>query len=223
MTQAALNLILVGAPGSGKGTQAALLIERRGLTQISTGDILRQAVKEGTELGMQAKRFMDAGELVPDGLIVGLIRERLAKGGLERGFVLDGFPRTLAQAEALSRMLSESKTSIHRVLVIDVPEEAIVERIVGRRSCTSCGNVHHVKFSPPKKDGICDRCGNALVQRADDQEDKVRVRLRAFAGQTAEVIPYYERQGLVARIDGQQAPDAVYKGIERVLGPAAAS
>lgn len=220
MTSTAHNIILVGAPGSGKGTQSKLLLERYGLPQISTGDILRQAVKDGTPLGLEAKRYMNAGELVPDRLIVGLIEARLKEPGYTHGWVLDGFPRTLAQAEALQEMLEQVKQKLERVIVIDVPGESLVERIAGRRSCTACGNVHHVKFSPPKKDGICDRCGSPLEQRADDQEEKVRVRLKAFTGQTAEVIPYYERQGLVRRIDGERTPIEVFAEIENALKPA---
>jgi adenylate kinase len=210
----ATNLILVGAPGSGKGTQSKLLLERHQLPQISTGDILRAAVKAGTPLGKKAQEYMNAGKLVPDELIMGLIEERLGQPELSKGFVLDGFPRTLNQAKALSALLEKLGQTITKVVVIDVDEQVIFERIVGRRTCTSCGNVHHVKFSPPKKDGVCDRCGSPLVQRPDDSEEKARVRLQEFREVKAQVIPYYEGQGLVARVDGEASPEKVYAAIE---------
>lgn len=213
-----LNIILIGAPGSGKGTQSQLLIDRHRLPQISTGDILRQAVKAGTKLGVAAKEYMNQGKLVPDELIVGLIEERLGHSEYARGFILDGFPRTLAQAEALETLLARIGERIHKVIVLDVPDEVIFERIVGRRTCTSCGNVHHVKFSPPKRPGVCDRCGAALVQRPDDSEEKARVRLAEFQAANAQVIPYYDRRGLVVRVDGQAAPETVFGEIGRALG-----
>lgn len=213
-----LNLILVGAPGSGKGTQAHRLVEKYSIPQISTGDMLRAAVRDGTELGKEAKKFMDAGNLVPDDVIVGLIEERLKQGDTDKGFILDGFPRTLAQAAALDGMLEKTGTDLHRVVVIEVPDEVIVERITGRRSCKNCGAVYHVKFSPPQKDGICDKCGSdQLYQRSDDTEEKVRVRLDAYADQTAAVIPHYEQKGLVRRVDGNRSPDEVFVGILEVL------
>lgn len=214
----ALNLILVGAPGSGKGTQSKLLLDRHGLPQISTGDILRQAVKSGTKLGLEAQQFMNKGKLVPDELIVGLIEERLGLPEYNRGWVLDGFPRTLAQAKALDGLLDQLRASITRVVVIDVLDEVIYERIVGRRTCTTCGHVHHVKFSPPKKDGVCDRCGSGLVQRPDDSEEKATVRLKEFNEVKAEVIPYFAAQGLVVHVDGVSPPEQVYARIEQALG-----
>ena len=211
------NLILIGAPGSGKGTQSQWLLEKYGLPQLSTGDILRQAVKDGTPLGVQAKGYMDAGRLVPDELIIGLMRERLGGPAFTKGFVLDGFPRTVAQARALDLMLSELGRELSRVVVLEVPDESIVQRIVGRRSCPSCGNVHHVQFSPPKADGRCDRCGSGLVQREDDSEQKVRVRLSQFRAQTADVIPHYEPRGIVRRLDGQGTPEAVFGAVRKAL------
>ncbi|MFO0728748.1 MAG: adenylate kinase [Myxococcota bacterium] len=212
------RIIFVGAPGSGKGTQAQRLLDRYGTPQISTGDILRQARKEGTSLGKEAQKYMDQGKLVPDDLIIDLIKDTLGKGGFDKGWVLDGFPRTLAQAEALDRMLSARGEKVTSVLFIDVPAAVLIERIVGRRSCPSCGNVHHIKFHPPKVAGVCDKCGTALVQRADDTEEKAKVRQAAFEADTAAVIPYYERQKLVTRIDGLQAPDEVFSRIEKALG-----
>lgn len=216
MSKPALNLILVGAPGSGKGTQSKLLLEHHGLPQISTGDILRAAVKAGTKLGLEAKDYMNQGKLVPDGLIIGLIEERL--GELREGWILDGFPRTLAQAKALEALLVRIGMDITKVVVIDVPEAVIFERIVGRRTCTTCNNVHHVKFSPPRQENVCDRCGGALVQRSDDSEEKAGVRLREFREVKAEVIPHYGAQGLVVHVDGESAPERVYEQIERALG-----
>lgn len=217
-----LNLILVGAPGSGKGTQAQRLLEEHGLPQISTGDMLRQAQRDGTPLGLEAKGYMNAGQLVPDGLIVNLIKERLGQPDTKKGFVLDGFPRTVAQAEALDVMLKGTGTQLSAVVVIDVPDQAIVERITGRRSCKACGAVFHIQFSPPKKAGVCDRCGaEALYQREDDTEEKVRVRLKAFADQTSQVIPYYQAQGLVTRLNGLGSPDEVYAAIQRAVGAGA--
>ncbi len=212
------KLILVGAPGSGKGTQALRLLEVYGAKQISTGDILRQAVKDGTSLGVQAKSFMNEGKLVPDQLIIDLIRETLGKGGFAGGWVLDGFPRTLAQAQALDVMLTELGESLGHVLVLDVPASLLIERIVGRRSCPGCGNVHHLKFSPPKKDGVCDRCGTELVHRPDDTVEKATVRQNAFEAQTAEVIPHYVSKGIVTRVDGTTSPDDVFRALERALG-----
>lgn len=212
-----MNLILVGAPGSGKGTQAKRIQERYALPQISTGDILRQAVRDGTKVGLEAKGYMDAGKLVPDAVLVGIIRDRLKADDTNGGFVLDGFPRTLAQAEALDAMLSEATREIFRVILIDVPAEDLVVRITGRRSCKACGSVFHQQFSPPKEEGKCDRCGGELFQREDDTEEKVRVRLEAYEAQTAEVIPYYQKKGLVAQVDGRMAPDAVYGQLEAVL------
>lgn len=208
------NIILVGAPGSGKGTQAQRLIADEGLVQISTGDILRAAVKAGTVLGCQAKSYMDAGQLVPDDLIIGLIRERMKADDVQQGVILDGFPRTVPQAEALDRLLEELGERIHRVVAIDVPREAIKRRITGRRSCRNCNAVYHVEFSPPKRDMVCDRCGaQDLYQRDDDTPQKVDVRLDAYEAQTAQVIPYYERQGLVRHVDGDRSPDEVYEAL----------
>lgn len=212
------NIVFVGAPGSGKGTQAVKIEERFGLRQLSTGDILRQAVKDQTPLGVEAKGYMNAGKLVPDALMLGLIEDQLTKPAYAKGVVLDGFPRTMLQAEALDALLSKLGWSISAVIVLDVPDEVLAERITGRRSCPQCGNVHHVKFSPPKVAGVCDRCGAALVQRPDDTEEKVRVRQAAFHSQTQEIIPYYEKKGIVHHVDGLLAPDEVFARVENVLG-----
>jgi adenylate kinase len=214
VSQAQTNLILVGAPGSGKGTQAKRLQQEYGIPQISTGDMLRAAVRAGSELGKQASSYMNAGKLVPDPLLVNLIRHRIQEPDASHGFVLDGFPRTVPQAEALDEMLTEQDRSLTRVVVMDVPDAEIVERISGRRTCANCGATFHVQFSPPEKEGVCDVCGAVqLHQREDDREEKVRTRLDAYRDQTAAVIPYYAAQGLVGTIDGNQAPEQVTEAI----------
>lgn len=213
-----MNLVLVGAPGSGKGTQAKRLVEAHGIPQISTGDMLRAAVREGSVLGNEAKGYMSAGKLVPDPLLVNLIRERIAEEDAAEGFILDGFPRTVPQAEALDDMLKTQGRQLHRVVVMEVPDAVIVERITGRRSCANCGAVFHVRFSPPQQEGVCDVCGaRQLHQRDDDTEDKVRTRLDAFRNQTAAVIPYYETQDLVRRVNGDQSPDQVFQVIRQEI------
>jgi adenylate kinase len=218
MSKPPYKLILIGAPGSGQGTQAQRLLEIYGAKQISTGDILRQAVKDASPLGEKAKTFMNDGKLVPDELIIDLIKETLGKGSFPGGWVLDGFPRTVGQAKALDSTLSALGEKIQHVLVLDVPRELLLERIIGRRSCPKCGNVHHVKYSPPKVEGVCDRCKTALVQRPDDTEEKATTRQDAFAAQTAEVIPHYETKGIVTRLDGTQSPDSVFSALEKALG-----
>lgn len=212
------HVIFIGAPGSGKGTQAQRMHERHGLVQISTGDMLREGVRGGTELGRQAKSFMDAGELVPDELIIGMIRERFGKGDLGRGWILDGFPRTVPQAEGLDAMLGDLKVPIEQVVVIDVPDEVLVGRVTGRRSCAQCGAVYHLEFAPPSESDRCDRCqATGLVHRSDDSEEKVQTRLKAYHEQTASVIPYYEDRGLLARVNGAQASDSVTAALEAAL------
>lgn len=197
-----MRIILLGPPGAGKGTQAKLLIERLGVPQISTGDMLRAAVKAGTALGREAKSFMDRGALVPDGVIVGLVRERLQAADCSGGYILDGFPRTAAQAEALDATLRELRASLDHVLCLDVPSEALIVRIAGRRTCRACGAMFHATFSPSKRDGVCDACGGETYQRDDDREETVRQRLQVYADQTAPLIRYYEERGLLRRIAG---------------------
>jgi adenylate kinase len=172
-----MRIILLGPPGAGKGTQAKLLVERLGVPQISTGDMLRAAVKDGSPLGREAKGFMDRGALVPDGVIIGLVRERLQASDCARGYILDGFPRTVAQAEALETALAGLRVSLDHVLCLDVPTEDLVVRIAGRRTCRRCGTMSHARFSPTKREGICDACGGETYQRDDDHEDTVRRRL----------------------------------------------
>jgi len=218
MAAAQLNLVLLGAPGSGKGTQAERIAPAFGLPHISTGDILRAAVKAGTELGATAKRFMDSGELVPDEVVIGIIRERLAEPDAARGFMLDGFPRTLEQARALDEMLDQAGRGLTMVLLIDVPEEELVQRLAGRRACRDCGKGYNVVFDPPKVEGVCDVCGGELFQRDDDNEDTVRNRLAVYRAQTEPLIGYYRGKGVLESVfGGGRTPDQVYGDVERLL------
>ncbi len=213
-----MRLILLGPPGAGKGTQAKRLIERYGIPQISTGDILRAAVRDGTDLGKKAKQYMDAGKLVPDEVVIGIIEERLQEADCAKGFILDGFPRTVAQADALNRVLANLGQAIDHVVSIEVPDEELVERLTGRRTCRGCGAMYHVKFSPPKAQGVCDKCGGELYQRDDDREETIRARLKVYHEQTAPLVEYYEKAGLLRRIPGQGSVDEIYARIEGVLG-----
>ena len=215
-----MNLILLGPPGAGKGTQAKMLIEKFGIPQISTGDILRAAVKEGTPMGVKAKSHMDAGSLVPDEVVVGIVRERLQKADCEKGFILDGFPRTVPQADALKEGLRDLGEEITSVVSLEVDTEALVARLTGRRTCRQCGRGFHVTFDPPAKDGVCDACGGELYQRDDDQEATIRNRLQVYLDQTAPLVAYYEQDGLVATIDGMQEIDVVRNDILAALGTA---
>ncbi|HEY8414917.1 MAG TPA: adenylate kinase, partial [Thermaerobacter sp.] len=191
-----MRWIFLGPPGAGKGTQAARLAERAGVPQISTGDMLRAAVRAGTPLGLEAKRYMDAGQLVPDDVTIAIVRERLAQDDCRRGFLLDGFPRTVPQAEGLAAALEELGVGLDGVLYFDVPDEVVVERLSGRRVCPECQATYHVRFDPPREAGRCDRCGAALVQRHDDREETVRERLAVYRRQTEPLVDYYHRAGL---------------------------
>lgn len=215
-----MNLIFLGPPGAGKGTQGALIAERCGLERISTGDLLRDAVRRGTPLGQKAKGYMDAGELVPDDVILGLVREVLTREGTgRRGFLLDGFPRTLPQAMALDRLLEELGRPLDAVVVIDVPDDVLVQRLSGRRTCPNCGAVYNIYFEPPKTPGVCDVCGGALVERPDDAAETVRRRLEVYRKQTAPLIDYYERSdSRVHHIDGNRPVDEVQRTILEALG-----
>ena len=205
-----LNLILLGPPGAGKGTQAERIREDYDLAYIATGDMLRQAVSDGTELGERAKAFMDAGELVPDEVIIGVIIERVQGDDARDGFLLDGFPRTIGQADALAAALDGLGRRLTGVLLVDAPDEEIVRRISGRRVSAASGRVYHVEFDPPATDGICDVDGSALIQRDDDRPDTVRKRLRVYHEQTSPLVAYYEEQGLLHRIDGMAPPAEVH-------------
>lgn len=208
-----MNWILLGPPGSGKGTQAKRLIEKYDIPQISTGDLLREAVKNGTELGKEAKQFMDAGKLVPDEVVIGMVKERLQKDDAQKGFILDGFPRTVPQAEELDKVLEGMGKKIDKVINIEVPDEEVVERLSGRRTCKDCGAMYHVKFSPPKEEGKCDKCGGELYQRDDDNPETIKSRLQVYHEQTAPLKDYYGKQGLVADIAGVGDIDGITKAV----------
>jgi adenylate kinase len=212
-----MNVILFGPPGAGKGTQGELLAERHGLRRLSTGDLLRDAVREGTPLGQEARRYMDAGELVPDGVILGLIRDTLAGSGAQ-GFLFDGFPRTIPQAQELDRLLGELGRPLHAVLVLEVPDEALVERLAGRRWCTGCGRVYNVHSDPPSREGICDACGGELIQRDDDRVDTVRRRLEVYREQTEPVLGYYRTTATPVKVvDGDRPVDTVQSELARLV------
>jgi adenylate kinase len=213
-----MRIILLGPPGAGKGTQAKLLIERLQIPQISTGDMLRTAAKNGTPLGREARTYMDRGALVPDAVIIGLVRERLQASDCARGYVLDGFPRTLAQAEALEQTLAELRLNLDHVLCLEVPSEELVVRIAGRRTCRRCGAMFHVQFSPTKRDGVCDVCGGETYQRDDDREDTVRRRLSVYAEQTAPLVRFYEGRGLLRRVVGTGEIPEIFSRMVQSLG-----
>ena len=212
-----LNLILFGPPGAGKGTQAARLRTDFQLPYIATGDMLRANVKEGTPLGLEAKRYMDAGELVPDGLILAMAAERLQEDDAEDGFILDGFPRTLEQARALDRQLADLRRRVTAALLIDVPDEDVVRRLSGRRMCVKAGHNYHVEFDPPKHDNVCDQDGSRLVQRDDDKPEVIENRLRVYHEQTEPLVDYYDQQGLMRRIDGTRGQSEVHDHIRAVI------
>ena len=204
------RIILLGPPGSGKGTQAEKLNDDLGLITLSTGDMLREAVRNGTELGKMAKTYMDKGGLVPDDVVIGLVKEKMAT--LKEGFVLDGFPRTVQQAEALGEF-----TEIHHVINLDVDDDELVSRLTKRRSCPDCKVVYHLLFKPPMKDGICDKCGASLYQRTDDTEETVRARLKVYRDNTFPLIEYYDRKGILVNIDGRGSINEIYEAIETSL------
>ncbi len=213
-----LKLIFFGPPGAGKGTQAKRLVVDKGIPQVSTGDILRGHVRAGSALGVKAKEFMDQGLLVPDALIIDMVGDRLGQDDCANGYILDGFPRTVGQAVALDGLLGKLGSSIDQVLVLVVPDEDIVARIVGRRVCRACSTPFHVSFSPPATEGVCDSCGGELYQRSDDTEEKVRVRLNEYAHNTAPVAAYYGQRGIVTEVDGVGPLDDVYARLSAALG-----
>jgi adenylate kinase len=224
MTADQLNVVLLGAPGSGKGTQAERISPAFALPHISTGNMLRAALAAGTPLGLEAKRYMEAGELVPDEVVIGLIRERLAEDDARRGFLLDGFPRTLEQARALDAMLAEAGRALTDVVLIDVPEDELVQRLSGRRMCRGCGKGYHTVFDPPRKPDICDVCGGELYQRDDDNEETVRNRLQVYRRQTEPLVDYYSGRGVLETVaGGGRVPDDVFTDVQRVLTRSAPS
>ena len=213
-----MNVILLGPPGAGKGTQAKLIEERYGLIQLSTGDMLRAQVQKGDELGQELKSIMDAGNLVPDDMMINLISHRIEEPDCEKGFILDGFPRTVAQAEALDGMLAAKDTDIHAVIRIAVDEEALVERITGRITCADCGATYHKTNNPPTVEGVCDVCGGTnLYQRSDDTEEAVRSRLVTYHENTAPILPYYEVKGLLKEVDSMAGITEVSTEIAGIL------
>jgi len=212
-----MRLILLGPPGAGKGTQAKLLMERFQIPQISTGDMLRAGVKAGTPLGLEAKRYMDRGALVPDEVINGLVQQRVQRPDCVRGYILDGYPRTLAQAQSLREMLLKLGAGIDHVLSLEVPTEELVKRLAGRRTCRDCGAMYHVDFSPSKKDGLCEACGGPTIQRDDDREDTVRQRLRVYAEQTAPLIQFYGGLGLLRHVPGTGSVNEIFRRITAAL------
>ncbi len=213
-----MDFILLGPPGAGKGTQAKLMVDKWNIPQISTGDILRAAVREGTTLGVEAKGFMDRGELVPDRVVIGIIAERLTEEDAVNGFILDGFPRTIPQAEALQQILDGLDRAIDHVISIEVEDEELVTRLTGRRMCKECGESFHVVFNPSSSEGTCDRCSGELYQRDDDKEETIRQRLAVYSEQTQPLIAHYEEQGRLRRIPGTGSIENIFS---RVLEAAA--
>lgn len=212
-----MNIILLGPPGAGKGTQAKILTKKFGIPQISTGDILRGAVKDQTPMGIKAKGFMDSGALVPDEVVVGIVEERLAQADCVNGFILDGFPRTVAQADALKNMLISHGKSIEHVISVEVNKEELLQRITGRRTCRGCGRGYHLVFDPPKVAGKCDECDNELYQRDDDSEGTMRKRLDVYEVQTAPLVAYYGSEFLLRRVQGTGSIDGIQQAILKIL------
>ncbi|AIZ58910.1 MULTISPECIES: adenylate kinase [Bacillus] len=213
-----MNLVLMGLPGAGKGTQAERIVDDYGIPHISTGDMFRAAMKEETQLGLEAKSFIDKGELVPDEVTIGIVRERLGKNDCEQGFLLDGFPRTVAQAEALEEILKDLGRTIDYVINIKVDKDALMERLTGRRICKNCGATYHLVFNPPAKENVCDKCGGELYQRADDNAETVSTRLEVNLKQTEPLLNFYSEKGYLANIDGAKHINDVYADIKDLLG-----
>ena len=213
-----MKIIMLGAPGAGKGTQAKMIAEKYGLPHISTGDIFRANIKNGTELGKEAKEYMDKGLLVPDELTVRLLLDRVAQDDCKNGYVLDGFPRTIPQAEVLDEKLSELGEKVDYAINVEVPDENIVNRMSGRRSCLSCGATYHIVSIPPKKEGICDVCGSELVLRDDDKPETVQNRLKVYHDQTQPLIDFYEKKGVLRSVDGTLPMEEVFTAITKILG-----
>jgi len=212
-----MRLVLLGAPGAGKGTQAKKLIEKYGIPQISTGDILRKAVADGTPLGKEAKVIMDKGELVPDKIVLGLVEERVKQADCKKGFILDGFPRNTAQAEALDKLLNDLQMPLDSALSVDVPKEDLMKRLTGRRTCKKCQQMYNVYYSPPKKDGICDKCSGELFQRDDDKEETIKKRLDVYDAKTAPLIDYYKNKGILKSVMGTGSIDEIFNKVCNIL------
>ena len=212
-----MDVILLGPPGAGKGTQAKMMIEKWRIPQVSTGDILRAAVREGTQLGLEAKGFMDEGGLVPDSVVIGIIEERIKEPDAADGFILDGFPRTIAQAEALEKILSDNDRKIEHVISIEVDDDELVTRLTGRRMCKSCGESFHMVFNQPSVENVCDTCSGELYQRDDDQEDTIRQRLEVYHEQTSPLIEYYRERGGLREVDGAGSISDIFDQIAAKL------
>ena len=213
-----MKIIMLGAPGAGKGTQAKMIAEKYSIPHVSTGDIFRANIKDQTELGMEAKKYMDQGLLVPDELTVKILLDRVAKDDCKNGYVLDGFPRTIPQAEVLDKAVSELNESIDFAINVDVKDENIVKRMSGRRACLKCGATYHIEHIPPKKDGICDKCGSELVLRDDGKPETVQKRLNVYHEQTQPLIDYYNKKGILREVDGSQDMKDVFSAIVAILG-----
>ncbi len=213
-----MKIVMLGAPGAGKGTQAAMICEKYRIPHISTGDIFRSNIKNGTELGKKAKEYMDQGKLVPDELTIQLLLDRVAKEDCADGYVLDGFPRTIPQAQVLTEALDKTGEKVDYAVNVDVPDANIVHRMSGRRSCPKCGASYHIEYIPPKTEGICDSCGSDLIQREDDKAETVQNRLSVYHDQTQPLIDYYEKAGVLRTVDGTKDKDEVFRDIVAILG-----
>ena len=213
-----MKLVLLGAPGAGKGTQAKKLIEKYKIPQISTGDILRKAVADGTTLGKEAKSYMDSGGLVPDSVVIGLVKERLAQDDCKNGYILDGFPRTTPQAEALDAELASMNSPLTDALSVDVPMEDLMKMLTGRRTCKSCQQMYNLHFSAPQKEGVCDKCSGELMQRDDDKEDTIKNRLEVYEKSTAPLIDYYNKKGILKSVEGTGSIDDIFNKVCSILG-----
>lgn len=212
-----MRIVLLGAPGAGKGTQAKKLIEKYGIPQISTGDLLRAAVSAGTALGKEAKSYMDKGELVPDSVVLGMVEERLKQDDCKKGYILDGFPRNTAQAEALDKMLAALNMSLTGAVSVDVPFEDLMKRLTGRRTCKACGQMYNIYFSAPKKEGACDKCSGELYQRDDDKEATIKKRLEVYTAQTEPLMGYYRNKGIVKSVAGTGSIDEIFSKVCAIL------
>ena len=215
-----MKIVLLGPPGAGKGTQAKSISNRYSIPHISTGDIFRKNISENTPLGIEAKSYMDNGQLVPDEVTINMVKDRLQQDDCKNGYLLDGFPRTVHQAEALDNFLTEREESIDTALLIEVPKEFILERMTGRRVCLSCGASYHIKFNPPAVDGVCDVCGDNVIQRKDDVEETVKERLDVYERQTQPLIDFYKEKNLLSTVDGTKAINEVFESICNILGSA---
>lgn len=213
-----MRLLIMGAPGAGKGTQAALIKDAYNISHISTGDMFRKAIKEQTATGIEAKKFIDKGQLVPDYVTNNLVRERLAEADCAKGFLLDGYPRNVEQAVELDKILAELNIKLDAVINITVDDKILIDRITGRRTCTKCGASYHVVANKPKQEGICDVCGSELIQRADDTEETIKSRLEVYYGKTEPVLSHYEKQGLVKNVYGMASIDEIFANIKKILG-----